>query len=225
MDFEGPDAADFANVCALNRAFLRLIARDRAACGCLRALPCELGDRLGSLRGLEIERLAATPFLLFSFREGDLEFWESVLDGDPNQDLFAVREDAPSELLQLLAAGLAFVWQLVRQNPFAARLICGASLYWCERIADRTFFNLLALTGAREDVVVLRSADNGDLWTKLLDAGTSRSKFIRDSAHLSALQIVLTEPRNDPPVAWSSAACTLRRPRPRVAGRPPRASG
>lgn len=212
MELMGPGAADFENVRSLNRAYLRLLKNEAGARGCLRRLPPELAARLTSLPEIEADRLAGTPFLLPSFRERDDEYWEQIFANTAHGDLFAVREPASDELGCLVSAGLGFVWQLARQNPYAARLICGASLHWCEQLAERTFFQVLSLAGSKPDVLALRCGSNGELWAKLLESGVSRERHVRRAAHISALQSVLTRASMPERKKWAAAACVRRSP-------------
>lgn len=217
MDFAAPDAADFANVRALNKAFL-LLARDgQLARPCLHGLDGPLAKRLCSLTELQIERLSETPFLLFSLRERDVRYWDQLLALPRNRDLFANPAPATDGYSRLTAAGLGFVWQLANRNPFAARVIAGASLYWCERISERTIFNLLAVAGTRNDLLVLRTACDNDLWRRLLDRGVLRQDIIRRSAQVAALHTVLTCDRSDQRLVWAAAARRIDKPRLQVA--------
>lgn len=217
MDFDGPDATDFANVHSLNRAFLSLLTNGAIRHACLDPLQEALKRRLTSLRAGQVERLAATPFLLLSLRERDSGYWERILDSDRTGDLFAVSEAPGDDYQRLISAALAFVWQLSRQNPYAARLICGASMHWCETLAERTFYSLLAVAGRRRDLLVLRLADDGKLWRKLLESGVSKNLKIRRAAHLCALQSVLTRPQVMPGAKLAAAACGFRQKGLRVA--------
>lgn len=217
MDFDGPDATDFANVYSLNRAFLSLLVRGEAQQVCLDSMQAPLRARLTSLGRRQIERLAATPFLLLSLRERDAAYWERLLAGETIGDLFAVAEPPGDDYQRLVSAALAFVWQLSRQNPYSARLICGASMHWCETIGERTFYNLLAVAGRRRDVLVLRLAGEGKLWRKLLESGVSKNLKIRRAAHLCALQSVLTRPQAAPAEKLATAACGFRQKRLQVA--------
>jgi hypothetical protein len=216
VEFRGPGATDFENVHSLNRAFLRLLKHDPHTRECLQGLPPATAGCLAALAEAEAERLSATPFLLLSFRERDDEFWEAMFADASHQDLFAV--PPPSDGLgRLISAGLGFVWQLARQNPFAARLVCGASLHWCEQLIERTFFEVLATAGARADVLTLRCATDAGLWTKLLASGVSREKQVRRAAHISALQSVLTRASMPDRKRWAAAACALKAPTMKVA--------
>jgi hypothetical protein len=217
MEFAGPDAADFANVRALNGAFLELARRRRLTRASLNGLEEKLAGRLQGLTENQASRLAAAPFLLFSFRERDARLWEQLLQAAGNRDLFTIASAAGDELARLTAAGLGFVWQLAQRNPYAARVLAGASLHWCEQIAERTFLQLLAITSIRDDLLQLRSGSDSDLWRKLLDAGVMRDDRLRQCAHVSALQAILTHDRIDIRQAWPAAARKIDRPGLRVA--------
>lgn len=217
MEFQGPGDTDYENVNSLNREFLATLRRDPAARACLRGLPRELARQMLSLTEPQATRLATTPFLLMSFRERDDDFWESVFATGASRDLFAVPQTISDELGRLIAAGLGFVWQLAKQNPYAARLICGASLHWCEQLTERTFFRILAVAGMRSEVLVLRSATDSELWTKLLQSGISREKQVLRAAHISALQSMLTRATMPTGKKWAAAACALQSPSLRVA--------
>jgi hypothetical protein len=217
VEFRGPGATDFENVHSLNRAFLKLLKHDPDTRKCLQGLPPALAGCLASLADGEAERLSGTPFLLMSFRERDDEFWEAIFADVPHRDLFATPEPPSDDLRRLISAGLGFVWQLARQNPFAARLVCGASLHWCEQLIERTFFQVLATAGARADVLTLRCATDAGLWAKLLASGVSREKQVRCASHISALQSVLTRASMPDRKRWAAAACAVKAPTMKVA--------
>jgi len=216
MDFQGPTPADYDNVRALNVAFLELVGKDGRRY--LDGLSTDLGRRLQRLSRREITWLAATPFLLFSFRERDDRLWQKLLNDEKCQDLFTVPVRSTDENGRLVSAGLGFVWQLANYNPFAARLLCGASTHWCEQITERTFFHILAVTGRRSDLLVLRAGHDSELWSKLLDGGLSQMAAVRGAAHISALQYLLT--RQPETAAWQAAACASRNPSLKVADDP-----
>lgn len=210
MAFEGPANIDFQNVRALNRAYLSLLTTNLQARQCLKRLAPPLSKRLTSLNRPEADRLAAIPFLLLSFRERDDRLWARIFSDDPGRDLFASAVD--DEFERVRAAGLGFVWQLARQNPYTLRLICGASLHWCEQIAERTMFGLLAAAAPHADLIELRRANDNELWHKLLQQGICRESSVRTAAHLSALQTVLTRPTETVARPWAIAACKSSEP-------------
>jgi len=208
MAFDGPAPVDYRNVSALNRAYLTLLQTDRRARGSLQQLASALGRRITSLTRHQVDRLSATPFLLVSFRERDDTLWSQLLSDERDRDLFT--RPVADDLDRLRSAGLGFVWQLARQNPYTLRLICGASLHWCEQISERTLFGLLAAVAPHTDLLTLRRADDDALWNKLLHAGVSRESEIRTAAHVSALQTILTRPASGVPRSWAVAACKTR---------------
>ena len=212
MDYAGPETADFSNVRALNRDYLRLLASDRQD----RLARPATRKRLGSLSPAQTGHLASAPFLLFSLREMDADYWEEVFDAPPTPDLFIDPVSSSAESSRLVAAGMGFLWELARRNPYAARLVSGASLYWCEQIAEQTFCRLLALVSVKQDMLRPRCESNLALWQKLLSDGVSRERVVRDAAHLSALQLVLTDPKSDRQ-SWPLAARAAQTPGLRIA--------
>ena len=208
MVFEGPATTDYRNVSKLNRAYLSLLQVDRHTRKSLFKLATPLIRRITSLTSLQMDRLSATPFLLLSFRERDDKLWTRILTEHRGSDLFA--RSGADDLDRLRAAGLGFVWQLARQNPYTLRLICGASLHWCEQIGERTVFGLLAAAAPHSDLLVLRRASDTEWWWKLLDHGVCRETDIRAAAHISALQTLLTHPVANATRSWSVAACRSR---------------
>ena len=215
MGFSGPDVSDYDNVVSLNTAWLDLLQRDARLCSGLRGMPDVLRQRISNLSKAQINRLAATPMLLFSFREGDDRYWTRVLAGSPEQDLFT--SSCSDDVDTLIAAGLGFIWQLARRNPYALRLICGASVYWAECIAEQTFFSLLDAVRSTGDAPCARLALQRELWRKLLSSGVSREGVARRAAQVSALQVVLTDPPNCRAENWPLAARASRVPQLRVA--------
>ncbi|MDH3350684.1 MAG: hypothetical protein OEM51_03985 [Gammaproteobacteria bacterium] len=141
---------------------------------------------------LQIERLSATPFLLLSLRERDGDYWRVLTDDNAQDDLFP-DSDTDDGSGQLTAAALAFMWQLSRRSPYATRLVSGATLGWCEQIAECTLLRLLQQTSARNDLLRPRLAEKQEFWTKLLGPGLSARSDVRRAAQLTALQSILTE--------------------------------
>jgi len=211
MSFEGPDEQDYDNVRSLNAGYLTLLRREGKLRRGLQHFAEPLRRRLIELSPEQHEQLAATPFLLFSFQEADDRYWNGMLRESRDPGLF--RSSGSTEVDMLVAAALGFVWQLSKHNPYALRLICGGTLYWCERIADLTFYRLLDAVKASGEVPSLRLADNGAMWHKLLDDGVSKNRRVRNAAQMAALQAVLTSPvvgqRRE---SWSVAAQTVRAP-------------
>jgi len=204
MTFEGPASVDYRNVSALNRAYLSLLTSNRHARQSAQRLSPPLLGRITSLTRHQADRLAATPFMLLSFRERDDRLWSQILADQRGRDLFTTT--VGDDYDRLRSAGLGFVWQLARQNPYTLRLICGASLHWCEQIAERTVFGLLAAAAPHADLLELRRANDTELWRKLLDNGICRDTRVRAAAHVSALQMVLTRPAETVSRPWAVAA-------------------
>lgn len=192
MSFDGPDSRDYANVVALNSAYLALLGSERVLARGITGSQGPLRQRLMNLRRAEAERLAETPFLLFSFRERDDRYWDDVLDVTREPGLFRSTGSEPVDTL--VSGALGFIWQLANRNPYTLRLICGSTLYWCDRIADLTFYGLLDAVRNTGDVPLLRQGYSDPLWRKLLNEGVSPNRQIRRAAHLASLQAVLTDP-------------------------------
>ena len=200
MRFEGPTAGDMTNIRALNRAFL--VAAGPA-----------VSDR--PLSPPESGLLASAPFLLFSLREQDAAYWDSVLSGGPQFDLVEVTPTGPLRRLQ--AAALAYVWQLARQNPYVARLVCGAPPQWCERLGERTLMELLDVAAYRADLLVPRFDADDPVMQRLLEGGTRGQRRLRRMAQHLALQTMLTERASARYRRLPAAACSIR-PVPRRVG-------
>ena len=177
MEYQGINVDDLANVQALNRTWLRLTGRN--------------------------ERLAAAPFLLFSFREGDARLWERLL-GEPDQaDLFVPRPNIPDGQRKLQVNGLALLWELSRRNPYVARIVSGAPPGWCERLSSETLVRVL-VCARRHDLVTRRFPVDAPVYQ-------------RRSAHMAALQLMLTGIDMAAAGRLSAAACRSTVPTRRVA--------
>lgn len=209
MQYHGPDAADLANVFVLNDAFIawqraRPLEESRE-----RSLAPEVRAKLGELNREQRERLARTPFLLMSLTEDDEARWQSLFTGHGTRELLQclqVRDEAASGLV---AAGLGFLWQLAQRNPYATRLVSGASLSWCEQLAACTLMDLYSSVLQDRMLLAPRMADNSDLWQRLLTAGVSNRRHVRIAARVSAMQTMLTQCRGRPYRPLAAAACRL----------------
>lgn len=200
MEFLGPTANDLDNVRALNRAYLALL---RSSSG--------TGTSTGrTLTPRQAKRLAASPFLLFSLREHDANFWATLLADALQGDLVDCPEPPSRELGELQAAGLAFLWQLVRRSPYAARVISGAPLGWCEQLESTTLVDLLARASSRE-IALPRFDSAATVWQQLPGRGSSAMRSLRSSAHMRALQSMLTVRPAADTGRLRAAACALGR--------------
>ncbi len=208
MEFSGPERADLADVQSLNHAFLECVRSDRSGQTLREQLPPSLQPVIAAISDLQIRRLAASPFLLLSLRESDDDYWDRLFAQGPNGDLFNSTRIASDATHRIVAATLGFLWQLVRRDPHAARLVCGASVNWCEQLAARTLLGLLQLVADRSDLLGPRLAGSEAFWRRLLGPGLSSERNIRSAAHLCALQTVLTDNAAKPYNRLRAAACS-----------------
>ncbi|NOX70111.1 MAG: flagellar transcriptional regulator FlhD [Gammaproteobacteria bacterium] len=217
MHYEGPQSTDLDNVKALNETFLALLRRSPCAQAHLQGLPEDLARRLISLTSAQAARLAEAPFLLLSFRERDERFWHAVFELEPTQDLFSIPRARQEDVSRLIAAGLGFIWQLARQNPYVLRLLCGATVHWCEQIGEHTLIRILNFATDNHNLLVLRLASSSKIWRKLLYSGVHPLTEVRRAVHMSVLQTVLTEVDTSRRVDWATAACRTTAPKLKVA--------
>ena len=169
MEYQGLTADDLANVRALNRSWLRLTGRE--------------------------ERLAVAPFLLFSLSEHDDELWGRLLAEGGQHELFSEPLASSDALYRLNSTALAFLWELSRRNPYVARVIGGAPLDWCQRIASETLSR------------VHRCAVHRELITPRFPA--EAAVYRRVSAQMAALQSMLTLGIDQEAVRLPAAACRM----------------
>lgn len=209
MDYEGPTADDLDNVSALNRCFLKLFAGSGVpGCG-------GLGER--QLSEAELARLSVAPFLLFSFRESDQAFWDQALSDHPQLELSAETVPLDPGVRELTVAALGFLWQLSRRNPYAARIVSGAPMSWCQQLARVTLMTLTERAARLPGLLVPRFQQQDDVWRRLLESGVSDEQHLQRMSHQSALQNMLTRSQPTRYDRLPAAACKSRRPERRVA--------
>ena len=190
-EYPGPSQDDYANVQALNTAFIKATS-----------------DLKGPQRG----RLAATPFLLFSLRENDLAWWDDALADKRQCDFLAAAEHQNPELRRLQTAALSFLWQLGRRNPYAVRIISGATRMWCQKLTAMPLLTLLDRIGLRDDLIMSRLEHSEPFGERLLGGGISSTRKIRRSSQLTALQTLLTGAEFDDYARLPAAACNMSGP-------------
>lgn len=206
MDFNGPEPADLANVRCINSAFLEHLGG--AGGEPLRQqMVASLRPIVAALTDWQIQRLAGVPFLLLTLSESDDARWGRILDDVPVHDLFAAQHGALDPQDRVVAAALAFQWQLARRNAYAVRLISGASLSWCEHIASCTLLRVLQGAAGQQGLLAPRLATHKVFWTRLLGAGLSADDSVRRAAHLAAMQIMLAQSYAAADRRWRTAAC------------------
>ena len=201
MDYKCPTRDDLANIRALNRYFLVAVAEaDREKFG-------ELAQR--RLTEPQLTCLAAAPFLLFSLREQDDEYWRHLLADDPQID-FVDSDVAPCEKFRhLQMAGLGFLWHLSRRSPYVSRIVSGAPLEWCERLANCTLARLLDRAATRADLLRIRFANEDSVWRRLLSDGIDPRSGLKRASHQFALQAMLTRNQRIQIEIVSAAACSM----------------
>ncbi len=207
MEFAAPSAGDIDNVYALNRAFLDLLTADAAVLEPMRRSSAETVGRLIALEARERQRLACTPFLLMSFREDESRLWDAIFGGVGSAVPLLPLHRSGEPAARLLDAGLSFVWQLAQHNRYAARVVCGAGIDWCERLAGLALVELLQRAGRYDALLSLRRAGNTVFWQKLLTAGISGEQAVRRAARLGAMQALLITNAVQPRLR--AAACQI----------------
>ena len=206
MDFSGPERSDLKDVESINLAFLSFL-RSAAGEPLRSCLPQKLQPAMQALSRRQVERLAKVPFLLMSMGESDEDGWTQASRGRPIRDLFTPSRDETDPLARIATAAAGFLWQLARKNPYAARVVSGATLAWCEQLAEQTLLRVFECAVDDHRMLTPRLADNAVFWHRLLGAGVSTEFEIRRAAHLSALQTVLTHAAATPPRRLQTAAC------------------
>ena len=191
MEYPGPRQEDYENVLALNVAYIRATS---------------------ALKGPQRGRLAAAPFLLFSLRENDLDWWQRALSDPQQNDLIEHVELNNPVLRSVQTAALSFLWQLAQRNPYAVRVVSGAATAWCETVSALPLLTLLDRIGLRGDLIQSRLDAPDMIGERLLGTGTSASMTLRRSSQLCALQALLARSSPDSQARLPSAACNLSGP-------------
>ena len=219
MEFQGPAARDLKNVTALNQAFLDVLRNHDDARAGERPATSALVAKLEALGARRSDRLAQCPFLLFALAEFEDWRWARLFEEEEPGDLIDRLERPSESAARLAAATLGFLWELAKRNPYAARIVSGASLSWCEQLTDSSPVRLFKFAASEPRLVAPRLVNRMEFWTKLLDAGSSRDKDIRHAAQLCALQTVLTRQSSERYRQLPAAACSMPAPATRVADR------
>ncbi len=217
MEFPGPDAADLAQVEALNRAFLDYLAG--AGHALAEPLPPDLRGALRQSPARTRARMAKCPFFLFTVGEDELRRWARVFDGQPAGDLVDALSRPESAELRISLAAIAFLWRFASHNPYAARVVSGARGSWCDRLATCSLVDLFDFAAHSEGLLRLRFGERQAFWRRLLLAGTSSEPAVRRTARVTALHTILTEPAAAVRQGLPAAACTMSVPSMKVADR------
>lgn len=202
MEYEGLTHDVLDNVAALNGAWL-----DHLSIGTEVLSKLPPGGR---------ERLAATPFLLFTLREQDDAWWKSLLHRSRQRDLLDESPAVADWLRSLQSTGLAFLWQLSRRNPYVARIVSCASPGWCECIARVTLVAILE-PATRCEILAPRYALDSPEFQRLLRRGGNGRRAAREAAQIAALQSLLMRADVADYARLPAAACRMTVPTRKVA--------
>ncbi len=216
MPFSGPQPVDLHEISALNRAFVQLLVQADEAASLLAGFPEDLAARISAMTCEERDSIAAVPFLVFSLRERDDDYWERLLAEDGNLDLYTDADAVSPGRASLVSAALGFLWQMSRTNPYTLRVICGATLHWCERLAGLPLTAVIQRASSRGDILELRARENHRLWDRLTSVPDNDTD-VRSAVQLSALQSLLIQAEPSSPPRWRSAACRQSAPALRLA--------
>jgi hypothetical protein len=206
MHFSTLERYDLNDVQAINEAFLAFLSNVDGK-HLRSSLPPDLQQAVTALSWRQIQRLATVPFLLVSLNETDEGCWHQHTFDKPTRDLFTPAHDTADPLCRIAMAAMSFLWQLVRRNPYAMRMISGATLTWSEQLAEQTLMNTLERAIENHHVLLPRCADNKVFWHRLLGAGVSSNAEIRRAAHLSTLQMVMLPAVMSSTQRLQAAAC------------------
>ena len=187
MEFDGLQQGELQTVCTLNREFLRLVRQEPCAFG----VASKTAERIARLGQRQLERLQSAPFLLFSLQQHEDRLWQSVLAPQVNDELLEHTRWRSQDALHLATDAVGFLWQLAQVNPYAARLVSGGSVEWCEAIAGSCYVELLRRVRQHPGIVSLRDGSQLRLWEKMLGQGTSASRETREAAQYAVLHIFL----------------------------------
>jgi len=199
MEFHGPAGTDLENVTALNERYLELRRR-------------QPGDPLAGLGQAARQRLAASPFLLFSLREHEAARWERLLADGVQLELHGSNADGQAADRELRVAAVSVLWQLARRNPFAARLVTGAPPAWCARLAATMLVSLITRVSDARDLLTPRFPDTDPIWLRLLEATGSPDRDRQRAVRIAALQDILTRGATPDRARLAAAACRMRPP-------------
>ena len=183
MQYLGLSTDDLDNIRALNGCFLKTVPNaGYAGSG---------GLSQKRLSESQQARLGCAPFLLFSFRENEPDYWQQVLSGGPQLQLLPSERPLDARTRDLQVSGLSFLWQLAGRNPYAVRIVSGAPPSWCEQVTALPVVTFLRRTRLRADMLVPRFCDQEAVWERLLKSGISPDAKLRAMSHQSALQAML----------------------------------
>ena len=185
MDFQGPDVADLDNVYGLNRAYLDALSRPLAVAPGAPSGTASIIEKLTALSVRKSTCLSQCPFLIYSFPEAADRRWARLFSDAAQPGLFDGTSLSPECVGGLAPATLGFLWELAKRNPYATRLVSGASLDWCERLADSSPVRVFRFATYEPGLLSPRLPTHREFWSKLLGAGTSNDKEIRHSAQLT----------------------------------------
>jgi hypothetical protein len=210
MDFQAPDPTDLADVKALNRAFLELTTASSLLA--LPSLPSEQREALSHLGSGGRNWLAESPFLIFSVAEHEPDKWRQLFQDPGGADLIRAMQQPNDAEARFVTTALGFLWQLAKRRPYAVRVLCGATLDWCEQLADSTLIDVCSHASQQAGLLGFRQRNREAFWRRLLAAAASEQPVLRQAARQSALQSILTVRQDERHRKLPAAACAMPMP-------------
>jgi len=185
-----------ARVHALNLDYLELLAADcrRTPCtGQARRLPAQLHPWIRTLSHAACDRLAASPFALYSLRFEDGLFWEQVCRDAkrtamsiPVAQRYACTKGSAAQAFCEVA--LLHAWHVTAVNRLSTRIVYAMPEVTAGRLARLTMWQVKRLAAEHPDLLAPGWPAHPAFWRDLL-----RFAHMGDQVRLSAAKLLGTQ--------------------------------
>ena len=181
----------------LNADYLELLQAEQRYGTCsaqLQFLPSRLHARLAGLADIERQRLARTPYALYSLRFEDERFWTQL--SEPAEHSLDVRyAGSRSTCLQtqFCETALLQAYQVARTMPLAARLMYSMREPVRERLAALPLWRIRRLAADHPSLLLPKWPTHACFWPDLLSCSSASDGARLTTVQLLGVQLIASE--------------------------------
>lgn len=181
----------------LNADYLELLAAEQRYGTCasqLQFFPSRLHASFARLSDDERQRLARTPYALYSLRFEDERFWSQL--GEPTQQPIDVRYAGPRSAClqtQFCETALLQAYQTARTLPLAARLMYSMSESVRSQLASLPLWRIRRLAADHPSLLLPKWSTHACFWPDLLSYGGAKDSVKLTTVQLLGVQLIAAE--------------------------------
>lgn len=179
-----------ARIHTLNADYLELLATQSAASELSSGLPPRVHAALLALGPSERQRIARTPYALYSFRFDEVRFWQKLCAPAADSLAHRYRAAATSMIDAFCELALIDVWQVAQTDALAARLLYGLPDVVRTLLIAQPLWRIKRIAAEHSRVLAPRWPANRRYWPDLIRFAQENDAVGLRTAQLLGTQLI-----------------------------------